>query len=179
MFMADLVGDAFAGTDERTRIFALLDAATNTLSLIGQLLIVKHVVQRFGIGVTLSLLPILSLLGFLLLAVNPAFAVVAILQAARRALGFGLHKPTSDMLYSVVSSEEKYKAKNFIDTALYRGGDLLGTWTVKFMLTFGGFGIAGVSVVMLPFAVIWAVVALWIGRDYRQQTKLARSAESG
>lgn len=175
MFMADLVGDAFAGADERTRIFALLDAATNTLSLIGQLLIVKHVVQRFGIGVTLSLLPILSLLGFLLLAINPAFAVVAILQAARRALGFGLHKPTSDMLYSVVSPEEKYKAKNFIDTALYRGGDLLGTWSVKFMLTFGGLGIAGVSVVMLPFAVLWAVVALWIGRDYRRQTILARS----
>jgi len=175
MFMADLVGEAFAGTDERTRVFALLDAATNTLSLIGQLLIVKHVVQRFGIGVTLSLLPILSLLGFLLLAINPAFAVVAILQAARRALGFGLHKPTSDMLYSVVSAEEKYKAKNFIDTALYRGGDLLGTWTVKLMLTFGGFGIAGVSVAMLPFAVLWAAVALWIGSDYRQRTKLARS----
>ena len=174
MVMADLVGEAFASADERTRVFALLDAATNTLSLIGQLLIVKHVVQRFGIGVTLSLLPILSLLGFLLLAINPAFALVAILQAARRALGFGLHKPTSDMLYSVVSPEEKYKAKNFIETALYRGGDLFGTWTVRFMMTFGGLGIAGISLVMLPFAVVWGAIALWIGNDYRRQARIAR-----
>jgi len=175
MFMADLVGEAFSGADERARVFALLDAATSALSLIGQLLIVKHVVHRFGIGLTLSILPVLSLLGFLLLAINPAFVVVALLQASRRAIGFGLHKPTSDMLYSVVSSEEKYKAKNFIDTALYRGGDLLGTWTVKLLLTFGGLGIAGISLVMLPFAVLWGLIALWVGRDYRKQAKLARS----
>lgn len=176
MFMAELVGDAFTDTNARTRVFALLDAATNTLSLIGQLLVVKHIVHRFGIGVTLSLLPILSLLGFALLAINPVFAVVAILQATRRSLGFGVHKPTSDMLYSVVTPEEKYKAKNFIDTALYRGGDLIGTWTVRFL---SGFGIAGISVVMFPFAIIWALAALWLGRDYRRRADLAHSSDIG
>jgi len=168
MFMAQLVGDAFSGVDERTRVFALIDAATNMLSLIGQLLIVKHVVRRFGIGVTLSLLPFLSLIGFALLAINPVFAVILALQLVRRSLGFGLSKPSTDMLYSVVTSEEKYKAKNFIDTALYRGGDLLGAWAVRFM---SSLGIAGISIVMLPFAIAWIADVLWLGRDYRRQAK--------
>ena len=169
MFMAELVGEAFADTDERTRVFALIDAATNTLAMIGQLLVVKHAVKHLGIGITLSLLPIVSIIGFALLAVNPAFAVVAVLQLVRRSLGFGLSKPTNDMLYSVVTPEEKYKAKNFIDTALYRGGDLIGVWTVRFM---SGLGISGIALAMLPFAIIWALIALWLGHDYRRRDKL-------
>jgi AAA family ATP:ADP antiporter len=72
------------------------------------------------------------------------------------------------MLYSVVTPEEKYKTKNFIDTAVYRFGDVIGTWTIKLMM---GLGMAGVSLVMLPFAVIWAVVSLWLGKDYRRRAK--------
>jgi AAA family ATP:ADP antiporter len=169
MFMAELVSQAIADTDERTRTFALLDAATNILSLIGQLLIVKHVVRRYGIGISLSLLPLVSLLGFVLLAINPTFVVVAVLQVVRRSVGFGITKPTTDMLYSVVTPEEKYKAKNFIDTALYRAGDLLGTWAVRFMT---GLGITGISVVMLPFAIFWAILSIWLGRRYRDRSKL-------
>ena len=169
IFMAQLVGETFTDTDERTRVFALIDAVTNTLAMVGQLLVVKHAVRHLGIGVTLSLLPLLSLVGFALLAINPAFGVVAILQLVRRSLGFGLTKPTNDMLYSVVTPEEKYKAKNFIDTALYRGGDLIGVWAVRFM---SGLGISGISLVMLPFAALWAGIALWLGRDYRRRDKL-------
>jgi AAA family ATP:ADP antiporter len=114
------------------------------------------------------LLPIISVVGFAILALYPTLAVVAILTVARRALGFGFSKPTTDMLYSVVTPEEKYKTKNFIETALYRGGDVVGTWTVKFM---SALGMSGISIAMLPFAVIWAAVALWLGRDYRRQAK--------
>ncbi len=175
MFMAELVGEAIADTDERTRLFALLDAAQNLLSLLGQLLLVKHAVQRFGIGVTLSLLPIVSFVGFAILAVNPAFAVVAILQVIRRALGFGFTKPTTDMLYSVVTPEEKYKSKNFIETALYRAGDLVGIWSVKLM---SGLGIAGISAVLVPFAAVWTLVTLWLGRRYRDRARLGCGTEA-
>jgi AAA family ATP:ADP antiporter len=166
MFMTDLVGEAFASTDERTRTFAFIDAATNTMAMLVQLLIVKRAVWRFGVGVTLALLPVASFIGFALLAFNPAFILVAAVQAIRRAIGFGLSKPTNDMLYSVVTTEEKYKSKNFIDTAVYRGGDLLGTWTVKALW---GLGFAGISLIMLPFAVLWAVIALWLGNAYRRR----------
>ena len=106
-------------------------------------------------------LPIISIAGFALVAINPSFLAVAAVQAIRRAVGFGLSKPTNDMLYSVVSPEAKYKSKNFIDTAVYRGGDLLGTWTVRALW---GLGYSGISLVMLPFAALWVAIALWLRR---------------
>jgi AAA family ATP:ADP antiporter len=168
MFAADLVEHAIPHANEQTQFFSNINVATNALSLIGQMFVVKHVVGRFGIGVSLSLLPIVSVAGFAVLAFDPVLGVVAVLTVARRALGFGFSKPTTDMLYSVVTPEEKYKTKNFIEPAVYRGGDVVGTWAVKLM---SALGIAGISVVMLPFAVIWSIVTLWLGRDYRRRAR--------
>jgi AAA family ATP:ADP antiporter len=166
MFMTDLVSRAVEGVDQRTRIFGFLDAGTSVVALLFQLFVVKHAVRRLGIGVTLTLLPIVSLIGFVILTIHPVLLVVAVLQAVRRAIGFGFSKPGMDMLYSVVTPEEKYKAKNFIDTAVYRGGDLLGTWTVKLVW---GLGISGIALALLPFALLWVVIALWLGREYRRR----------
>jgi len=171
MFAAELIETEIPNANEQTRFFSNMNVATSALSLVGQMFLVKHVVGRFGIGVTLSLLPVVSVVGFALLALDPVLGVVAFLTVARRALGFGFTKPTTDMLYSVVTPEEKYKTKNFIDTAVYRGGDVIGTWSVKFM---SALGIAGISIVMLPFAVLWAIVALWLGNDYRRQARNLR-----
>jgi AAA family ATP:ADP antiporter len=164
--MAQVVSDTFASTDKQTQVFALIDALTNALSLVGQLLLVNHSVRRLGIGPTLALLPVASIIGFALLAINPVFIVIAGLQVARRSLTFGFAKPTSDMLYSVVSKEAKYKAKNFIDTAIYRGGDLFSAWTVKLL---GGIGISGISLICIPIAVLWTGLSLWIGREYNRR----------
>ena len=173
MITANLVGDAFANNDERTLFFSNINVATNTIALIAQLLIVKHAVARLGIGVTMSALPVISIIGFAILAIEPTLAVVAILTIIRRSLGFGFSKPTTDMLYSVVTAEEKYKAKNFIDTVVYRGGDLIGTWTLRPVIA--AVGIVGTSVLMVPFAAIWAGIALWLGRDYRRRDKELKS----
>lgn len=173
MFAAELIEHAIPDSNEQTQFFSNMNIAANALSVVGQMFVVKHVVSRFGIGVSLSLLPIVSIVGFALLALDPVLGVVAVLTVARRALGFGFTKPTTDMLYSVVTPEEKYKTKNFIDTAVYRGGDVVGTWTVKLMSTLG---IAGISLVMLPFAIFWAIVALWLGRDYRRQARDLRQS---
>ena len=168
MFAAELVATAIPDSNQQTQFFSNMNVATNALSIVGQLFLVKHVVSRFGIGASLTLLPIVSVFGFAILAFDPVLGVVAVLTVARRALGFGFTKPTTDMLYSVVTPEEKYKTKNFIDTAVYRGGDVIGTWSVKLM---SSLGIAGIAVVMLPFAIIWAIVSLWLGRNYRLRAR--------
>lgn len=171
MFTAELVEKAIPDANEQTQFFSNINVATNALALVGQMFVVQHVVRRFGIGVSLFLMPIVSVVGFALLAYNPVLSVIAIFTVVRRALGFGFSKPTTDMLYSVVTPEEKYKTKNFIDTAVYRGGDVIGTWSVKLL---SALGITGISLVMLPFALIWAIVALWLGRDYRRQARALR-----
>ncbi len=173
MYMAEMVSVTFEGTDKRTQVFAIMDAMINAMSFIGQLLIVKHSVRKLGIGGTLALLPIVSVIGFTLLAVNPVFLVIAGLQVLRRSITFGLTKPTSDMLYSVVSPEAKYKAKNFIETAIYRGGDVISTWTIRFI---SGIGLSGVALVCVPIALIWTWLAIWIGGEYKRRD--AASSES-
>ena len=174
MFAADLVQDAIVSADERTRFFSDINIATNVLAMFGQLMIVKQVVSRFGIGISLSLLPAVSIVGFALLALEPTLAVVAILTVLRRALGFGLSKPTSDMLYSVVTPEQKYKAKNFIETILYRTGDVIGTWTVRFMVA--AVGLSGTSMIMVPFACIWGGIALWLGWEYKRRDTIGKAS---
>jgi len=175
MFMNYLVGEAVEGTDQRTRIFGFIDAATGVLSLLIQLLVVKHSVRSLGIGLTLAFLPLVSVIGFTVLAMNPVLMFVAIFQATRRAIGFGFAKPSSDMLYSVVTPEQKYKSKNFIETAVYRGGDLIGSWSVKALW---GLGITGVSILLVPFAVLWTGIALWLGREYKHRAASQRTGQA-
>lgn len=169
MILAQMVSITFEGTDRQTQVFALMDIYINALSFIGQLLIVKHSVKKLGIGWTLSLLPILSAIGFALLAINPTFVIIRGFQVLRRAIGFGFSKPTSDMLYSVVSPEAKYKAKNFIDTTVYRGWDVVSTWTIRTI------GLSDIALVCVPVAFIWMAIARWIGREYKRRDQ-AKSA---
>jgi AAA family ATP:ADP antiporter len=176
MFAAQLVETSISGANARTEFFSKINFWTNLFALLGQMFLVRHVVVHFGIGRSLALLPLVSIAGFALLAFDPTLAVVAFLTIARRALGFSFSKPTTDMLYSVVTLEEKYKTKNFIDTAVYRFGDIVGTWSVTLMmgLTIGGISfvgltVTGVSLVMMPFAVIWSVISLWLGREYKRK----------
>jgi K+-dependent Na+/Ca+ exchanger-like protein len=174
MFMADIVGNAEMSTNERVETFSLVDGTSNVLSLVIQLFFVGRAVKHMGVGRTLAILPVVSLLGFMLLAINPAFLVVAVFTAIRRGIGFGFAKPTHDMLYSVVTPSEKYKAKNLIETAVYRGGDLVGSWVVKFVWAIG---ISGISILMLPFGVFWVLLALWLGKDYLRRDRPEPAAD--
>jgi AAA family ATP:ADP antiporter len=170
MFAAELIETAIQSADERTRFFSNMNNWQNALALLIQMFAVKQVVTRFGIGRSLVLFPLVTVAGFIVLAFEPTLMVVAVLTVLRRALGFGFTKPSTDMLYSVVTPEEKYKAKNVIDTAIYRGGDVVGTWSIRLMSILG-LGIAGISVMMLPFAVVSAAIALWLGREYKRMAK--------
>ena len=168
MYMAEIISVSFPDHDHQTRIFALIDAVSNALSFIGQFVIVKFAVQRIGIGMTLAILPLVSVVAFALLAANPVFIVIAVFQVVRRGLAYGIAKPASDMLYSVVSREAKYKAKNFTETAVWRGGDVVATWTIR---SLAGIGLTGVSLVCIPIAIIWSLLAMWIGRDYLRRDR--------
>jgi ATP:ADP antiporter, AAA family len=166
LYMAQLVSQSFPDTDQQTRVFALIDAFSNALSFVGQLLVVKFAVQRIGIGLTLAMLPLVSIAGFALLALNPVFIVIAVFQVLRRGLAYGLTKPASDMLYSVVSREAKYKAKNFVETAVWRLSDVIAVWTARFL---SGLGLSGMALVCVPIAAVWGLLVIWIGREYRRR----------
>lgn len=175
LFRAELVQASISDINLQTRFFSNINIATNFLTIIGQMFLVRYVVRRFGIGVALSVMPALSVLCFVWVALDPSLLVIAYVEIIRRASGFTFSKPSTDMLYSVVTPEEKYKTKNFIDTTVYRFGDVIGIWAILLMLM--RVGMSAVSLIMVPFALIWAFAGLWLGKNYRQRARELR--ESG
>jgi AAA family ATP:ADP antiporter len=169
--MAELVNQNYSNASEHTQIFAIIDILTNTLSLISQLFFVRYSIKKLGVGVTLTILPIVSTIGFILLSINPIFIILAIFQIFRRSIGFGFSKPTSDMLYTVVSRNARYKTKNFIETAVFRGGDVIATWVIKML----NLGLSTISLICIPITLIGVILALLIGNQYNKfYKKLSR-----
>lgn len=91
-------------------------------------------------------------------------------QALRRASNFAVSRPAREVLFTVLRREDKYKAKSFIDTFVYRVGDQVGAWSYP-LLTWLGLGLTGISFVAVPIAASWCALSLWLGR---RQAALAR-----
>ena len=125
---AQIVRDSFSDPAQRTAVFAAMDLAVNVLTLLFQVLLTGRLVQWLGLGWTLALIPLLLAAGFLALGLSPVLAVLVVVQVLRRAGNYAIMRPAREMLYVVLGREEKYKAKNFIDTVVYRGGDALSAW---------------------------------------------------
>ncbi|MXX33556.1 MAG: MFS transporter [Gemmatimonadetes bacterium] len=144
-------------------IFARMDLAVNILTLLTQLFLTGRIVKRLGVAVTLALLPLLSVVGFLALAVAPVFAVVVVFNVLRRAGNFAVAVPMREVLYTVLPRNDKYKAKNFNDTFMYRTGDLVGIWSFG-ELGKAGLGTSALAWVMGPGAGLGVMVSVWLGR---------------
>jgi AAA family ATP:ADP antiporter len=160
---AHIVWRAYADLGERTAVFATMDLAVNTLTIATQLFVTARLITRLGLPRTMPVLPALSLVGFAALAAAPIAAVLVTFQIARRAAQYAIAGPARELLFTVVTREEKYKAKSFIDTVVYRGGDAVSGWAFA-GLTALGVGMTGVAVVALPLTAAWIAVAVYLGR---------------
>ncbi|MGO1542465.1 MAG: NTP/NDP exchange transporter [Luteimonas sp.] len=149
--------------DARTEIFANIDMWTQLCVLVLQLTMTGKIIQRFGLGVALAILPIATAIGFLGLAIYGSFVVLVLLEATNRAVQRGITRPAREALYTVVGREDKYKAKAFIDTFVYRAGDVVGAQT-EGVLGRLGLAMGGLVSVVMPLALVWAALAVWLGR---------------
>ena len=164
-----IVGAEIADAAARTRFFATLDLAVNSLTLILQLLAFARLGALLGAAWMLALLPLVSIAGFAWLAAAPGLAALAVFSVARRACNFALSRPVREALYTVVTREERYKAKAFIDTVVYRGGDALAAWLLG-ALRAAGLGFAAVSLAMLPVGAAWLGLAFFLGARMKAWT---------
>jgi len=161
---AHIIKATFASTAERTQWFAVIDLAVNALTILTQLFITSRLVNRFGLSITLSLIPLLMAAGFIALGASPILMVLAVFQIIRRAGNYAIAKPAREMLFTVLSREEKYKAKNVIDTVVYRGGDALSGWLFAGLMAMG-LGLSGIAFIGTGFALLWAVNGWWLGKQ--------------
>lgn len=157
----------------RTAWFARIDLLTQAATLLLQALVTGRLMRRLGVPLTLVLLPVTVALGFVGLALVASLAVLIAFEASFRAVQRAIMRPARETLYTVVSREEKYKAKAFIDTFIYRGGDVVGA-QAEGLLGRLGWGLVALASVAVPLAVAWALLGVWLGRTQR---RLARRPE--
>lgn len=158
--MVAVVSDS---TDARAELLGNIEMWTQVVVLILQLTLTGKIIQRYGLGVALALLPVATALGFIGLAIYGSFMVLILLEASTRALQRGVTRPAREALFTVVGREDKYKAKAFVDTFIYRSGDVVGA-QIEGALGRLGLAMGGLVSVVIPLALVWAALGLWLGR---------------
>jgi len=153
---------------ERTAIWAQMDLAVNTLSIATGLFATSRIVGKFGMPVTIALIPVLICLGLLVLAISPFLGVVIGLQIIRRAGNYAVTRPAREMLFTRVDRETRFKAKPVIDIVAYRGGDMLMAWLFTGLTQGLGLGLAAVAIVGAGIAGLWTMVGIYLGRWFEQ-----------
>jgi AAA family ATP:ADP antiporter len=165
-----IVGEAYSNPADRVQLFARMDLAVNTLTVLGQLLVTGALLSRLGIGMTAAVLPATAIAGLVALAVAPSVAVIAAVMIVERAVGFAFANPALRTLYTVVPPEDKYKAQNFIDTVVFRGGDAASGWLFGPVARSLGVGLSAMAALTLPIAAAWLALSIALGR---RQARLA------
>lgn len=163
-----IVEAAFGDTASRTRFFALVDLGVSTLTLMLQICITGRLIKRFGLATALLVLPVASALAFAAVVLSPTILVLAAAQSLRRAFDYAIARPAREVLFTVIRREAKYKAKNAIETVVYRGGDAVSGW-ISAGLGMLGIGFAGLALLAIPLAGVWASVSLWLARRQEKQ----------
>ena len=166
---AHIVSDAVKSAGLQTRIFASIDLAVSLLTLITQLLITGQVLKRVGTGVAAAALPAVYIVGFAVLAVIPTLIVVVTVQVVQRWMNFAIANPARQLFFTVVTREEKYKAKNLVDVVVYRGSDALSGWIFD---TLQGLGLklGAIALCSVPVVAGWAVLSLVLGREQEKRS---------
>jgi AAA family ATP:ADP antiporter len=172
---AGIVSQSFTDRGAQTAFFATVDLLVNTLTLVVQLFFTGRILMLLGVALALGFLPALTMIGFGALAFAPTITAIAVFQVVRRAGDYAIARPTRELLFTVVPREDRYKAKSFIDTFVYRLGDQVGAWSVAGLRWLGA-GAAELALVAIPIALLWLMNALWLGR--RQEARAqAQAAE--
>jgi ATP:ADP antiporter, AAA family len=168
-----LVAETIPTSAERLQLFAQIDLAVNALTLFIQLFITSALVRRAGLVFCLTVLPVLAVVSLGFTAATPTLAVIAVCTVMRRSLEYAISKPSREILFTVVSREERYKAKNVMDTVIARGGDVTSNWAHAGIRTFG-FSTANMALMAIPFAFVMVGVGFYLGRSQQQREQAVK-----
>ncbi len=154
--------------EARTRIWANMDLAVNSLTILVSVFATGRMARYLGISFTLASVPVLIGAGLLFLAAAPLVSVVVGLQIIRRAGNYAVSRPAREMLFTAVDRETRFKAKPVIDIVIYRGGDMLSAWAFTALTQVLGLGLAGVALVGAVVAGFWALIGVYLGRQFNE-----------
>lgn len=168
-----IVGMTVADRADRVQFFARLDLTVNTLTVLIQLGLTGLIMRRAGIGASIAALPVSATLGLLALVAAPTLAVIGTVMVIERAVTFAIANPAVRVLYTVVAPEDKYKAQNFVDTVVFRGGDAASGWILNGLTRGLGAPAWVVAMLALPLAAMWLWLSLRLGREQAARAEAA------
>ena len=150
--------------------YASFFGVVNVIALLMQLFLVSRIIKYIGVRVALLILPCIALGGYALLFAIPLLGVVRWAKTAENATDYSLQNTIRQALFLPTTREEKYKAKQVIDTFFMRAGDVAAAVVVG--VGVGALGLSGrqFALVNLGLVVVWLVLAIRIGREYRRLT---------
>ncbi|MGX3098698.1 NTP/NDP exchange transporter [Helicobacter sp. 23-1046] len=161
-----IISGLFPTREAQIAAFANIDLIVQSLSLFIQIFLTAKIAQFFRLTTMLGALGFIVGLGFVVLAfTHPAFLPFIIVMCVRRVGEYALVKPAREMLFVPLSSDEKYKVKNFIDTVVYRGGDALSAQVEGI---FASFGIMVVLLVGAVISFVWGTLGVFLGKKYHK-----------
>ena len=162
---ARILGATISVRAERVQLLARMDLAVSVLTVLAQLFLTARVIAWAGLGLATAALPLSAIVSFGALAATPALVTIVIVIVAERTIHFAFTNPAARTLYTAVEPEEKFKAQNFVDTVVFRGGDAASGWYFDWLKSWG-LGIAGVAAVTLPLAAAWVWLSFTLARMF-------------
>ncbi len=162
---ARLVQLAFPDRVQQTQFFSAIDAAVQASTIAVQLFVTGHLAKRLGVTFLLTAIPLAMVVGFGALALMASFPVLVGVMVVRRVGEYALARPGREMLFTTVDTETKYKAKNAIDTVVYRGGDAISAWA-KAAIDAISTGAVAAALTGAALAAAWAATGFALGRSH-------------
>jgi len=150
----------------RSQYWGMMDLVVNTLAILTALFATSRLATRFGLAVTLALVPVILVFGWIAVAMAPGLAILIGLQIVRRAGNYAITRPGREMLFTGVPLETRFKTKPVIDIVVYRGGDVLAGWTYTGLAQGIGLGLGAIAMVAALLAMIWTLVAIFLGTRF-------------
>jgi len=174
-FQTDLIASSFQGLERRAQAIADIDLVVNVCSAVILLFGLGRLLQRFGVRSGLMLNPLIMVLAFLALALAPGLLMIQALQVVRRVAQYAIARPSREICFTVLEQSGRYKAKNVIDTVVYRLGDVTSAWLQAGMRALGA-GFGGAIAFGVGVSVSWALIASRLGRRYEEQKRRQSAA---
>jgi len=155
----------------RTQIQSGINWAVNFFTIVTAIVATSRLTTRFGLSVTLALIPAIMAGGLVTLAILPVVWLVIVLRITLNSGNYAITRPAREMLFTLVDREVRYKTKPVIDTVVYRGGDTLNSWAFAGLTEGLGLGMSPVAIIGAAIAAVWAITGIALGRVYNKDKK--------
>ena len=150
----------------------------NVIAVLLQAFMASRLVKRFGLAGVLYALPVIALGAYGFVAVGATLGIVRLAKTAENSTDYSVMNTAKQLLWLPTTREEKYKAKQAVDSFFVRLGDLAAAFVVFAGTAWVTLDASGFAIVNLCLIALWLVLAVALVRRNRQLTRKRRRADA-